>query len=312
MNSEKDVEVVVLCGGISSEREISLRSGRTVFELLQTHLPTKLIILERNELPEGLDRRHQVIFPMTHGEFGEDGRLQRLLEAGNFIFVGSGSESAALTMDKARTKDLLQQNGISLLPQICFAAEERSRISFDGLAKRLGASALFLKPNGRGSSLCCFRIGNDEQLRRALADGHVDQWLCEPYCAGRELTVGILQGRALDVVEIVPTGAFVDYSSKYTASGSRHLVPAPIGDVLTAELKGMAERIFQLCQCQDWARIDFLLTPNGHLVFLEVNAIPGFTATSFFPDSGRKLPPDRLLLQIVARALERIRRTREH
>lgn len=308
MMGSGEVEVVILCGGISSEREVSLRSGRRVFDLLQPHIPTRLIILESNGLPGGLDANRHLIFPLIHGEFGEDGRLQRLLEKRDFIFLGSDAESAVLTMDKGRTKDLVRDHGIGVLPQVRFSAAEKSTMNFSHLVERLSSMILFLKPNGRGSSLFCARIDGEDQLSRALQVPGIDEWLCEPYCPGRDLTVGILHGHALEVLEIVPTGMFVDYDSKYSAGGSRHLVPAPIEKTMTETVRHTAEKIFRLCRCRDWARIDFLLASDGRLHFLEVNSIPGFTATSFYPDSGRAFAPDRLLLEMLAPALAKFPR----
>jgi D-alanine-D-alanine ligase len=128
----------------------------------------------------------------------------------------------------------------------------------------------------------------------------------EPLCKGREFTVGLLGDRALAVLEIVPAQDFLSYACKYSPDGAQHICPAPIPVGLERLLRELARRAFAACGCRDWARVDFLLDPAGQPYFLEINAIPGFTATSLYPDSaaGAGLSPAKLLRTLVARAWE--------
>jgi D-alanine-D-alanine ligase len=303
------IEIVILSGAISGEREVSLRSGRRARDLLVPFFPTRLLELEDNALPEGLDSRRAVIFPLVHGDFGEDGQLQRLLESGGFVYVGSGVSAMELTIHKTFTKQRVSDGGIPTLPQIEFSARDRDLHVFVEVCQRVGTGELFLKPNDRGSSLQCHPCPDANLWGKALEDVKRGQWIAEAFCRGRDLTVGVLHGTALGVVEIDHGGEFLDYDAKYRAGCSRHLFPAPIGKELTARLRAHGERAFQLCGCRDWARVDFLLREDGEPFFLEINAVPGFTESSLFPDSAvaAGLSPADCLRELVQLALGRHR-----
>jgi D-alanine-D-alanine ligase len=298
-------EVVILSGAVSGERDVSLRSGRRVFSELDGQLPRRLVELEKNALPGGLDPARSVVFPLVHGDFGEDGQLQRLLEERNLSYVGSGSESMELTIRKGRTKERVRRVGVPVLPSLAFSAGSRPP-SFSRLCEILSAPALFLKPDALGSSLFCRPIRGEGEWEEALGGCRSGDWLVEPLCRGREFTVGLLGDRPLAVLEIVHGQDFLSYAGKYAAGGARHLCPAPVGMGLESSLKELARLAFTACGCRDWARVDLLLDGDGRPYFLEINAIPGFTATSLYPDSalGAGFSPPELLRAIVARAWE--------
>jgi D-alanine-D-alanine ligase len=302
-------EVLILSGAISSEREISLRSGRHAHQLIANLFPSRLIELEVNGLPPGLDPRHTVIFPLIHGEFGEDGRLQALLDRDGFVYVGSGKDSMELTINKARTKERIAGGDIPTLPHFIFTATEKEKPSFEEICETVGASELFLKPNDRGSSIQCYSCGDKDSWTRTLEQIEGGRWIVEPFCRGRDITVALLHGKALSVLEISYTEDFLSYEAKYVAGAAEHLCPAPIGGELTARLRNYAERAFSLCDCRDWARVDFLLRPDGAIFFLEVNGIPGFMETSFFPDCavGAGISPVECLQKLIHPVLERQR-----
>lgn len=304
---KNDFEIVVLCGGISSESEVSLRSGKQVASLLEKHLPVRLIALEKNALPEDLDPKRCVIFPMTHGEFGEDGQLQHLLEARGFYFVGADSRSAALGMNKTQTKIVAAKAGIPVLRQMTFSTAEKNQFTFATVCKTLKTDSLFLKPNDRGSSIHCFPIADGEQWRECMAQLPQDQWIIEPHIEGRDMTQGILHGEPLAIVEVVSTENFLTYNDKYSAHGAKHRCPAPISQELSDRISDYSHRIFKACDGRDWARTDYILAADGRVFFLEINMIPGFTATSFYPDSGKNkgLPPEILCRQILQPTLNR-------
>ncbi|MDR2340944.1 MAG: hypothetical protein LBD72_01240 [Puniceicoccales bacterium] len=307
-------EVVVLCGAVSPEREVSIRSGHHVAKLLSRHYSVRLIELDENRLPAGLNQETDLIFPLTHGDFGEDGCLQRLLDGAGFTYVGSGAESMELTIDKSRTKKVAQNCAIPVLPEIAFEGGKLENFSFADACKRLGCSALFLKPRNKGSSIGCHRIcGEDDWAKHVLpiADG---LWLLEPLCTGRDLTVGMLHGEPLAILEIVPRYEFFDYNSKYTPNGARHICPAPIGETQTRAIGNYAREIFRACSCRDWCRIDFLLGNGGEAYFLEVNTIPGFTGGSLYPESalGASIATNEVLCKIITPALYRLSTQNEH
>jgi D-alanine-D-alanine ligase len=302
-------EVLILSGAISSEREVSLRSGQNAYRLLADLLPVRLCELADSELPPGLDPRRTVIFPLVHGEFGEDGHLQALLDRDGFVYVGSGKDSMELTINKARTKERVTAGDIPTLPHFTFSVAEKEKLSFEKACGSVGAAELFLKPNDRGSSIHCYPCVDEESWIRALADVEEGQWIVEPLCRGRDVTVALLHGKALSALEVSHGGNFLDYQAKYSVGAAEHLCPAPIGGVLTARLRNYAERAFSLCDCRDWARVDFLLRPDGAIFFLEVNGIPGFTETSFFPDcaAGAGISPAECLQKLIGPTLERHR-----
>jgi D-alanine-D-alanine ligase len=306
--ASKSFEIVVLCGAISPEREVSIRSGHNVARLLSRHYPIRLIELNENKLPPGLDPEPALIFPLIHGDFGEDGQLQRLLDGGGFTYVGTGVEGMELTIDKSRAKKRVQNCSIPVLPEIAFAGGELGDFTFASACERLGCPKLFLKPRDRGSSIGCHRICNEDDWARHVLTVGSGLWLLEPLCAGKDLTIGMLQGEPLAILEITPAHEFFDYESKYTPDGARHICPAPLEDALTRMIGNYAREIFRACHCRDWCRIDFLMDDTGKIYFLEVNTIPGFTEGSLYPEGalGAGMAPDEVLCQIIAPALCRL------
>jgi D-alanine-D-alanine ligase len=275
--------VVLLCGGgSSSEREISLLSGENVRAACAASFPTEMVILKKDELPElGPIGGGAVIFPVTHGEFGEDGALQAILEARGLAFVGSGSAASALCMDKFLAKRRVASFGIPVADGIKFTGSTMLPVA--KIIKKLGGD-LFLKPNAKGSSIGAMPIESVWELERVASQLCADgEYLLERRVHGIDLTVPILNGRALQVVEILPSVGFLDYGNKYTPGNSRVLCPAKIHADIHAAARNFGEIAFRACGCRDWARVDFMLRDDGKLFFLEINTIPGMTKTSFFP-----------------------------
>jgi D-alanine-D-alanine ligase len=305
----KTIEVIILSGAISGERDVSIRSGQRVYSLIRKYYPARLIVLDDNELPGNLDPRSTLIFPIIHGDFGEDGRLQRLMEIGGFVYVGSDASSMELTVDKALTKNCVAEGCIPVLPHVTFCAQKCNMPSFNDLCQRIGSLELFIKPNDKGSSIQCFQCHTAERFADFTESVCEGTWIVESLCPGRDLTVGVLIGRALSVVEICHNAEFLDYDSKYIPGRSQHIAPAPIGADLTSQIMDFAELAFARCKCRDWARVDFLLRNDEKLFFLELNSIPGFTDVSLYPDSaiGCGISPGDCLCALVNEAMKRHR-----
>jgi len=280
----KNFKIVVLCGAISPEREVSIRSGKAVADALQSIFPeTELRVLDENALPPDLDPAHDVIFPVIHGDYGEDGKIQRELENRGFAYAGCDAAACEICIDKTFTKEKLRKAGVPVTRGITFFGKKRPRAR--SLVASLGRE-IVIKPADKGSSVGLFLLAGTRSAKHALAKIRGNgKWLAEPRLHGRELTVGLLDGIAGGIVEIRPkTGAY-DYKSKYTAGATEYLSPAPLPESLAAAIRADAEKIFATCGCRDFSRVDAILLPDNRWFFLEVNTMPGMTATSLLPKS---------------------------
>ncbi|WP_343075481.1 D-alanine--D-alanine ligase [Ruficoccus amylovorans] len=296
--------ITVLCGGPSSEREVSLVSGHSVAEALRAHFEVAVVEFDQPALPKGLDPERTTIFPALHGAFGEDGQIQALLEARGFGYAGSGPEASALCMDKAATKARVAGCGFAEAPAWVFSYDNMPASA--ALIERLGAH-LVIKPVDQGSSVGLHLTANREELEQALSCLTPGIWMAEAFIKGREMTVGVLGGEAMGIVEIVPKGGVYDYQRKYTAGETRYIFPAEVPEELAAHCRDYAERAFAACGCRDFARVDFILTPDGLPYFLEINTIPGLTPTSLLPKSAscRGLSFEELARRMAEPALRR-------
>ncbi|MDR1907089.1 MAG: D-alanine--D-alanine ligase [Puniceicoccales bacterium] len=264
-------------GGSSSERAVSLSSGRAVFETLRVQMESELFELEEDCLPESLDSERCVIFPLIHGEFGEDGRLQELLEARGFRYCGSDSVASQICMNKDKAKVIAQRLGI-LTAEFCFYGGQ----GFEELEAFAGGPFV-VKPNDRGSSVGVSKIYTSADFLYYSKNWQRGNWIIEPCIRGREFTVSILGEEALPVIEICPRGGFYDYAHKYTVGATDYRVPASITAAESRHIQKISKEIFGACGCRDFARLDFILDGDGNFYFLEINTIPGMTVTSLLP-----------------------------
>ena len=297
--------IVILCGGQSGERDVSFKSAEPVFNVLKKLYSTRLIRLDENKLPDGLDPEEDLIFPLTHGDFGEDGQLQTLLEQGNFAYLGSDSKASALCMDKMRSKQLALEYHFPVLPAI--ALENGQGLDEAAICNALGSTSFVLKPTDKGSSIgvhLCKDFNALKDVWSKISSGH---WMVERYAKGRELTLGILHGEAMGVVEIRPKHGFYDFKNKYTSGACEYLCPAPLDAEITQKVQAVGVAFFRCANCRDFGRIDCILEPDGQLWFLEMNTIPGMTSQSLFPKSGAcvGLSFENLLKQLIEKTIAR-------
>lgn len=276
--------ICVLAGGISPEREVSLGSGRASALALAASFPTRLIQIEAEALPSGLDPRRDVVFSTLHGTFGEDGGMQRLLDAAGIHYAGCDASASALTMDKTATKRAAGKAGVRSAKGLTFSAAEKP--SVETIIAALGPEVV-VKPNDQGSSVGLSLVTDRAGLEQALAPIASGQWLIEQRIVGRELSVGVLAGRALGVVEIRPKSGIYDFTSKYTKGMTEYFAPAPLDGALTQQAQRAAEAAFAACGCRDYARVDFILSAQSELYLLEINTLPGMKETSLLPMSAR-------------------------
>ncbi len=275
------MKITVLLGGPSAERNISLVSGSAVAQGLREMghdvfesdiSPTELA---------GLDKPADVIFPVLHGEFGESGELQEILEARNLPFVGSGSKASRLGMDKAATKRAWEAEGLPTPPYQVLKRGEESR--------RTITAPCAVKALASGSSIdvmiCKTQDAPDAAIRDILnKHGEV---LIEKFIKGPELTVGLLEEKALAPIRIVPKREFFDYEAKYKASDTEHRFDTGLTDDVIRRCKELAERANEIIGARDLARIDIMLDEADDFApyLLEINTLPGFTPKSLLPEA---------------------------
>jgi D-alanine-D-alanine ligase len=296
--------IAVLAGGTSAEREVSLGSGRASALALARSFPTRLFEVNAEEIPTGIDAATHVVFSTLHGTFGEDGGMQRLLDAADIEYAGCDAASSLLTMDKSRTKETAASQGVRVVPGMTFSADAKPAV--DRVIDELGEK-LVVKPNNEGSSVGLSLVTSRAELAAKLDAITAGTWLIEQRIIGRELSIGVLRGKALGVVEIRPKSGVYDFTSKYTKGLTEYFAPAPIEPALAAAAQHAAETAFAACGCRDYARIDFMFSPALELYLLEINTLPGMKETSLLPMSARCVGLDftGLVRELVLPARER-------
>jgi D-alanine-D-alanine ligase len=313
------MRVTVLTGGTSAERDVALASAVQVIGALRSrgheiavvdtargYIPeadepallsatvgtqpppiSQLHALERGLLLSGLAnlaavRDADVLFLALHGGRGEDGTLQTLLEMVGVPYTGSGRLGSAMAMDKDISKRLFQRAGVPTAPWVMApAARERVGHEFGW--------PLVVKPSKQGSTvgLTVVKKAADFEAALHLARQYDDEVMVEQFVPGRELTVGILEGRALAVGEIIPRHEIFDYECKYTPGMSQEIFPADLPPAVSAECGRLGLLAHEALKLGGYSRVDFRLTPDGDLFCLEVNTLPGMTATSLLPQSAQ-------------------------
>jgi D-alanine-D-alanine ligase len=297
--------IAVFAGGTSPEREVSLGSGKAVAAAMAYSFPTQLFVIEQDALPAGLDPARHVVCSTLHGVFGEDGGMQRLLEAAGVAYTGCDAKGSELCFDKWRTRQAVSAMGVQVAPGRSFLASAKP--TAEALVSEFGEQVV-LKPNRQGSSVGLQIVSSRAGLELALATIRQGDWVAERRIIGRELTVGLLRGQAMGIVEIAPKSGVFDYSSKYTKGLTEYIAPAPLSQEMSARVRQAAEKAFAACGCRDYARIDFMLSNEGELYLLEINTLPGMKETSLLPMSARCLGLDftALCRELVAPAIERL------
>ncbi len=283
--------VAVLMGGESSEREVSLDSGRNVLEALRARgVAVDSVDGMHNlvrELGDGSEKtRHfDRVFNILHGGVGENGVLQGLLDALRVPYTGPGVLGSALTMDKIRTKQVWLAEG---LPTARFVRLPPGA-DIAAAVRELGLP-VFIKPSAEGSSVGVFRVTSEAELAPALefARDYDDELLAEQLVAGGEYTVGILGDIALPSVRIVPPGDWYDYHAKYVSDDTQYLCPGLEGDD-EHELRRLALAAFRAAGCSGWGRVDVMRHADGHFALMEVNTAPGMTSHSLVPKAARQV-----------------------
>ena len=319
------MRVAVLAGGRSSEHDVSVRSASAVRDGLERagHDTVMVDVARSGEWttsgePVRLEPARglldaDVVFPVLHGPFGEDGTVQGLLEVAGVPYVGAGVPASAVCMDKILFKDLMARAG---LPQVPYAA-----VREDGPVEALSRLGLpvFVKPARLGSSVGISKVVEADELRPALAAAfaHDPLAIVEAMAAGREVECSVM-GNADPVAsepgEIVIDADWYDYEAKYTPGGMELLVPAPLEADVRERVRSLAVEAFRAVGCTGLARVDFFVESDGRVLLNELNTMPGFTETSVFAKlfEASGVPYPELVDRLVTLALERYEAERRY
>ena len=275
-------KIAVLTGGPGSEREVSLATARGVTKVLRS-LGAEVVDIdvrdENFQLPQDVD----LAFLTIHGTFGEDGRLQKILEDRGVHYTGDGVEESRLTFDKIRSKEKFRAHGVRTPQWEVMQPGQRPTI----------ALPIVVKPPREGSTVGVVIVKNASELEAAMAEAakYDRELLIEKFVPGRELTIGILGDQALPVLEIIPKGGFYDFATKYpflspqSGASAEHVCPAKIDSAKTKEIQELALRAFRALGLQVYARVDVILSETGEPFVLEANTIPGMTEASLLPEA---------------------------
>ncbi|MBQ6384646.1 MAG: D-alanine--D-alanine ligase [Lachnospiraceae bacterium] len=346
------MKIVVLCGGVSTEREISIVSGSGVCRALreQGHQAILVDVFFGDEyanlmdafpeeysvdeaeayihscdklLKSALENQNRsffgpnvkklckmadFVFLALHGENGENGKVQAAFDLSRIRYTGAGCISSALCMDKNLTKTILRSAGVPVpggfslrkaeLLASGYRFEENGvypapdrETDLTDISRREMQLPVVVKVACGGSSVGVYIVYSEEEYRKALLDAFAleDEVLVEEYIAGREFSVGVIDGEALPVIEIAPLEGFYDYKNKYTAGAAIETCPADLPGEMTLRMKRYAELGYRALLLEGYGRLDFMMRPNGEMFCLECNTLPGMTPTSLIPQEARAL-----------------------
>jgi D-alanine-D-alanine ligase len=282
------LKIVVLYGGVSTEREVSLKSGAAVEEGL-ARAGFETLLEDVTSIPALIERwpsfGADAAFVALHGGWGEDGRLQAALDAHNIPYTGSGPRSCRFAMDKETARGVMEMNGIPTPPGFSVTYDQSHNLA--DAVRNWGR--IVVKPASGGSTVGVVISDTQSEARGGLiAVWDIDdKAIVEKYIPGREMTVAVFgndaDAFAMPVIEIRPRSGFYDYGSKYTAGASEYLCPAPVKDELADKIKDYARRAHTALGCRTYSRVDFRVTDDDEVYALEVNTAPGMTATSLVP-----------------------------
>jgi len=306
------LKIALLLGGTSPERAVSKKTSLSILnalrELGHTVIPldpayglnqplnendffsdTDFTELSNRNYLELINSNHfdeiDLAFLALHGKWGEDGTIQSLLEMRGIKYTGSGILTSSVAMDKAMTKIVIQHFGVATPDWLVADINEKEFTGYPEKVKKQLGYPCVIKPNDQGSSVSLTICKKDEDVIPAIELAHKfsNKALIEQFIPGRELTVAVLDGTALPVLEIVPKSGLYDYESKYTSGKSEYLVPAPMPEEVRNKIQDQAVKAYNAVGCKCYSRIDFRLTENNEAFCLEINTLPGMTNLSLVP-----------------------------
>lgn len=285
----KNQVVAVVMGGPSAEREVSLNTGAAIANALREYGYTNVVEIDldpRNFGKQLAESKAEVVFNAVHGLYGEDGRLQTLLEIREMPYTGSGMIASVSCMDKVITKRMLRDAGIST--PACLIVNKKEIGIKEKIMQRFSLPVV-IKPASQGSSIGVEIVKEENQLDEALANAfkYSRDILVEEFIGGKELTVSMMQKDgevvALPVIHIAPHSGMYDYHSKYTKGATEYICPADLDEETTKKVQEISKQAYEVLGCSGVARADVMLDETGNGYVLEINTVPGMTATSLVP-----------------------------
>ncbi len=285
----KTKKIGVLMGGLSGERDVSLRSGANCLRALLSKGYDAVSVDAVRDVAQRLDeQRIEVAFLALHGRFGEDGTIQGMLEIMGIPYTGSGVLASALGMNKVAAKKVVMASGLTSPDYYEVSADEAAAAAAASIQASLGLPVM-LKPVEEGSSLGVAKCVDAESLRASIEQARTDYGsvFAERLVFGREITAGVLERegdvQVLPILELVPKNDFYDYEAKYTKGLTEFVLPAELPPPVYAECERLALSAFAAVGCRGYARVDMMVDEQGGPWFIEVNTLPGMTDTSDLP-----------------------------
>ena len=290
-----DKHIAVVCGGTSTEREVSLKSGMAVYEALVGHGFKNVLLfdLKQNNIQQLLQEKPDICFLALHGKGGEDGCIQGLLELANIPYTGPGVEASAVCMNKILTKQVLEAAGLPTAKFTVMYRQDCEDIdsAAEMLVEKIGLPMVMKSPC-QGSSIGVIMVKQAGEMPDAIREifSLGDQLLAEQFLRGTEITLPILGNEELTVlpdIEITSEREFYDFTAKYTNGLCHHIIPARISEEDREKVRQIGQKAYKVLGCRGLSRIDFIIDENQGPMVIEVNTLPGMTEMSLFPDSAR-------------------------
>ena len=289
---DKTTKIGVLCGGMSSEREVSLRSGKNCYAALKRlgYENTEMIDVGRDIAKVLLEKNIQVAYIALHGKYGEDGCIQGLLEIIGIPYTGSGVKASSVAMDKEFTKRILKTQGLPVIPSLVVKSFEELQNQEINLSY-----PLMIKPVAEGSSIGMKKVNTPEELGEAVKDAEKYNTgvMLEEYIDGKSITVGVLdidkKTIATPILEFRTKTEWYDFEAKYTEGMTEFILPAEIDKSLTKEIQELSIKSHKALECRGMSRVDFVVAKDRTPYVLEINTIPGMTDLSDLPAQSKAM-----------------------
>lgn len=298
----KKSRVAVLMGGVSAEREVSLKSGKAILDaLLRSGVNAVGIDLTSNAVQQLVQEKFDVAFVALHGRGGEDGCIQGVLEWLGKPYTGSGVMASAIGMDKYKTKQIWSMGGLYTPKSALIKSKEDLEKICDSFA-----FPVMVKPIHEGSSIGIVKAKNQDELISAYEEAREYDKLVmvEEFVQGKEYTVAVVSGEALPVIGMQPANEFYDYESKYQSADTVYKIPCGLSSTAEKRLKDISKKAYNMIGCEGWGRIDVIIDESGLPWLIEVNTCPGMTERSLVPQAAKHagIDFDELVVSILGTA----------